>query len=93
MKEKPTKWGFKLFVLADKSNGYTVDFTVYTSKTQFPSGVGLAYDTVMSLIRPEYLGTGFHVYMDNFYSNPKLFKALHSANIGQVAKFQAQTGL
>lgn len=28
MKNKPTKWGIKLFVLADSSNGYTVDFTL-----------------------------------------------------------------
>ncbi|MGL5621642.1 hypothetical protein [Cetobacterium sp.] len=24
MKAKPTKWGFKLFVFADSSNGYTI---------------------------------------------------------------------
>nr|XP_033471259.1 piggyBac transposable element-derived protein 4-like [Epinephelus lanceolatus] len=81
MKAKPTKLGFKLFVLADSSNGYTVDFTVYTGKTQFPSGVGLAYDAVMSLIKPAYLGTGFHVYMDNFYTSPTLFRALYNVNM------------
>lgn len=50
MKAKPTKWGFKLFVLAGSSSGCTFDFSVYTG--QFPSGVGLAYDSVMSLIKP-----------------------------------------
>ena len=30
MKDKPTKWGFKLWVVADPS-GYTVDFNIYTS--------------------------------------------------------------
>jgi hypothetical protein len=29
MKNKPTKWGIKLWVLADSSNGYTIDFNVY----------------------------------------------------------------
>ena len=61
MKAKPTKWGFKLFVLADSSNGYTLDFSVYTGKSQFASGVGLAYDSVMSLIKPTFLGSGYHV--------------------------------
>uniref|UniRef100_A0A3B3S5R5 PiggyBac transposable element-derived protein domain-containing protein n=1 Tax=Paramormyrops kingsleyae TaxID=1676925 RepID=A0A3B3S5R5_9TELE len=43
MRNKPTKWGFKLFVLADSSNGYTVDFSVYTGKNNFPTGQGLCH--------------------------------------------------
>lgn len=33
MKDKPTKWGLKLWVLADSSNGYTVDFDIYIGKS------------------------------------------------------------
>ena len=32
IKDKPTKWGIKLWVLADSSNGYTIDFNVYIGK-------------------------------------------------------------
>jgi len=32
MKDKPTKWGLKLWVLADSGNGYSVDFNVYIGK-------------------------------------------------------------
>ena len=32
IKDKPTKWGIKLWVLADSSNGYTVDFNTYISR-------------------------------------------------------------
>jgi hypothetical protein len=32
MKDKPTKWGIKLWVAADSSNGYTCDFDIYTRK-------------------------------------------------------------
>ncbi|XP_050922039.1 piggyBac transposable element-derived protein 4 [Lates calcarifer] len=63
---KPTKWGFKLFVLADVRNGYTVDFSIYTGKSDVSSQHGLAYDVVMSLMKPEYLGSGFHIYMAQF---------------------------
>ncbi len=41
MKAKPIKWGVKLFVLADSSNGYTTDFIIYTGKSKIPSGQGL----------------------------------------------------
>lgn len=47
---KLAKWGFKLFVLADLRNGYTVDFSMYTGKSNIPSGRGLSYDVVMSLV-------------------------------------------
>lgn len=33
VKAKPTKWGLKSFVLADV-NGFTVDYRLYTGKTQ-----------------------------------------------------------
>ena len=79
MKVKPNKWGFKLFVLADSSNGYNVDFSVYTGKNNFPTGQYLSYVCVMSLIDRRYLGSGYHVYMDNFYTSPKLFKDLFAS--------------
>ncbi len=43
IKNKPTKWGIKLFVLCD-SNGYTVDFNIYTGKSSVVSGKGLSFD-------------------------------------------------
>ena len=49
IKDKPTKWGIKLWVLADSSNGNTVDFNVYIGKAagQNVSANGLGYDVVM----------------------------------------------
>ncbi|CAB1320933.1 unnamed protein product, partial [Coregonus sp. 'balchen'] len=46
IKSKPTKYGFKIFVLADSSNGYTVDYAVYMGKNVFPIGFGMSYDAV-----------------------------------------------
>ncbi len=75
-------------VLADSSNGYTVDFAVYTGKSQFSTGIGLAYDSVMSLIKPAFLGSGFHLFVDNFYTSPKLFKDLFQMNIGACGTYR-----
>ena len=34
MKDKPTKWGMKLWVVSDAVTGYTYDFEVYTGKNK-----------------------------------------------------------
>lgn len=44
MKQKPTKWGIKLFVLANSSSVYTVDFKVHVRKSHIISVHGLSYD-------------------------------------------------
>ena len=74
IKDKPTKWGIKLWVLADSSNGYTVDFNVHIGKAagQRISEFGLGYDVVMRLMRP-FLHQGYHLYVDNFYTSFPLF--------------------
>uniref|UniRef100_A0A8C5N4E0 PiggyBac transposable element-derived protein domain-containing protein n=1 Tax=Gouania willdenowi TaxID=441366 RepID=A0A8C5N4E0_GOUWI len=43
---------------------------------------GLSYDAVMNLEQPSYLGTGFHIYMDNFYTSPKLLMELTKLKFG-----------
>lgn len=80
IKNKPTKWGIKLWVLADSANGYTCDFDVYVGRRagQEPSANGLGYDTVMRLMTP-LLNQGYHLYFDNFYTSVKLVKDLFLA--------------
>lgn len=87
MKNKPTKWGIKLFVLADSSNGYTVDFSVYMGKNS-DSSKGLSYDAVMNLVQPGFLGTGYHIYTDNFYSSLKLFGDLAELKFGACGTYR-----
>lgn len=78
IKDKPTKWGIKLWVLADSFNRYTVDFNLYTGRTagQTIGEHGLGYDVVMHLMAP-YFGKGYHLFVDNFYSTLTLFKHLY----------------
>ena len=50
IRNKPCKWGFKYWVLAD-TRGYTctVDFELYTWKMEHKGENGLAYGIVMQL--------------------------------------------
>lgn len=75
MKDKVTKWGYKLWVLADPGTGYTVQFHVYTGKREQPGPHGLAYDVVCQLCN-RYLDQGYRIFMDNFYTSTHLFQHL-----------------
>ena len=76
-KDKPIKWGIKLWVLADSSNGYTVDFNIYIGKdaARGISEFGLGHDVVVRLISP-YYDQGYHLFIDNFYTSVHLMKHL-----------------
>lgn len=82
IKDKPTKWGIKLWVLADSSNGYTIDFNIYIGRAagRVVSEHGLGYDVVVQLMQP-FFNQGYHLYIDNFYTSGTLVKYLFEKGV------------
>lgn len=70
-------WGINLWVLADSSNGYTVDFNVYIGRAigRDMSEHGLGYDVVVKLMQP-YFNQGYHLFIDDFCTSTVLVKYL-----------------
>ena len=73
---KPTKYGIKVWMAADSSNGYVVNFSVYLgSEGEIRRRHGLGYDVVMDMTRP-FFKRKHHVFFDNFFSSPVLLDHL-----------------
>ena len=87
--DKPKKYGIKAYMICDSTNGYCTKFKLYTGKSDVPaSEYGATYDLVMDMMR-NYFGQGYHLYMDNYYSSPKLFVDLNDLGVGATGTLRA----
>ena len=78
MPAKPTKYGIKIWMAADSSNGYVLNFDVYLGKGDGCRRIyGLGYDLVTKLIRP-FMNRNHHVFFDNFFTSTKLLEHLEA---------------
>jgi len=80
MSKKPTKYGIKVWMAADSSNGYVFNFDTYLGKDPSrPLVHGLGYHVVTKLVQPV-MNRNHHVYFDNFFSSVRLFEHLEAQN-------------
>nr|XP_039261358.1 piggyBac transposable element-derived protein 4-like [Styela clava] len=71
---KPHKWGIKLFEVCEAESGYCFGFKIATSV-----GDSSPFNLVMNLCE-KIMDKGHIIYMDRYYSSPKLYDALSQRN-------------
>ena len=81
IKNKPTKWGIKAFVLSDATNGYGYRIQIYTGKgADSDTSVGLCSRVVLELM-DGLEHQGYNLYTDNYYTSPHLYGELYKKGI------------
>ena len=88
IKNKPVRWGFKIFALCCSKTGYLWNFKVYTGRDQANQPqLGLTKTVVTDLCEP-FFHQGYRVYFDQFYTSPVLATTLLSSDIHSVGTCQ-----
>ena len=86
MKDKPVKWGMKVFVLSDAHNGYVYRLQVNTGKNLegSVSDVGLCTRVVLELMSGL---ENYHneLFTDNYYTSPTLYMTLYNRGVNACA--------
>ncbi|GFR87618.1 PiggyBac transposable element-derived protein 4-like [Elysia marginata] len=72
MKDKPTKWGFKLYELCESQTGYVYSLEMYCADKRISNK---PVDVSMRLMEP-LLNQGYRLYLDNYYCCPELWSRL-----------------
>ena len=76
--KKPKKWGMKAWALSDSKLGYIYNWKLYCEEQgRKPLGESVVIELLSGLENK-----GYHVYFDNFYTNPTLCKCLFTLGFG-----------
>ncbi|KAL1458969.1 hypothetical protein WDU94_010988 [Cyamophila willieti] len=85
VKNKPHKWGYKLFSRA-RSSGFLYDFVIYTGQnTAHDHELGISGNIVLDLVSTLPQGKTYEIYFDSWFSSLKLSAKLSDMNIKYVA--------
>lgn len=77
MPNKPTRFGFKAYVVADACSGFALSWEMHSFTKNNPFSLR---DTIIRLLAP-YRNSGFFVYMDRFYTSPEIVAELAQQGI------------
>lgn len=89
MPMKPTKRGFKLWVITCCKTGYNLSYKIYEGKeTEGKQKWGLGEHTVLQMAKP-FIGKGYCLYFDNFFSTFPLLKELLDHSTFACGTFRA----
>ena len=75
MPKKPTRFGIKVWVIAEAKTGYVLDFAIYTGAVDGKKTANLGQTVVLKLME-QYRGKGHCLFVDNFYTSPSLLLEL-----------------
>ena len=78
MREKPTRFGLKLWCLASSKSRYVYNLSVFLGKGTGKGPHGLGYTVCTEFLKPFY-HRGHILVCDNFFSSPRLF---HDLQVG-----------
>ena len=94
IKDKPCKWGFKVWALCCAESGYFFSLCVYTGKGSTEKLHGLATDSVLDVVDAGAVKAGSVVFTDRWFSSPLLMVELLRRGIFTVGTVQTnRTGL
>ena len=75
-RDKPIKWGMKLWILVDSKTGYNYSFDMYVGCDEDVDDfrrIGKVNGIVLKMAKVLY-GQGYHLYSDRFYTSPHLLR-------------------
>jgi hypothetical protein len=89
MKNKPSKWGIKIWALAGQS-GYVHSFSIFGDNlitTEGELGIGASGQTVLNLVAS--LEPGTEVFFDNYFASPGLLLELKKLGLPAACTLRA----
>lgn len=72
MKNKPEKYGMKLFIASDPLTGYTLSFEIYSGKGEENNSIIPLYSRLLK----QYFNKGHTIYIYRFYTSPMVLEYL-----------------